>query len=244
MRTSTQSAGRVDLANFAATFSQNVDKHLAAVQKQIADRIRRDEARRAAEKRAATAKERREKPLIAKRKQLAREGLARVLALGQSTPIQQLIGSLGRIGLVPAIELYSVTRPAGDEWDCPDDHRFWGLATRDVNIAVCREYLSLGYGDAHVQSTRWCFAYKSTEGVAENVDTTEVGTDPEKFFEENATPDAANLSLVRNWNQRSYEWEAEDVAFEFFVSCARKQQFDKYVVRCLQELQMKTASRR
>jgi hypothetical protein len=245
MRTATQSRGRVDLANFAATFSKDVDKHLAAVQKQVTDRIRRAEAQRAAEKRAAAEKERREKPLIAKRVALARVGLARALALGQSAPIQQLIGSLERIGRVPAIELYAVTRPSGDEWDRPDDHRFWGQALRSVNVEFCMGYLALGYGNPYVKSARWRFAYDPAAGMEEEVSRSdEIGTDPEEFFKETVQPYAANLSLAQKWGQRSYEWDEANIAFEFFVSCARKSQFDRYVVRGMQKLQVETAARR
>lgn len=238
-------ARQPDLAKFAAGFSARVDKQLAAVQRQLAGRIAREDARRAVEVRARARLERREKRLVAERLPSAREGLARVMTLGKSAPVQQLIGSLRKVGhACPSIMLYDVSRPAGDEWAAPDNERFWGLASRDVSVELCEKYLSVGYGSSYAETTSWHFMYDpSYEDPTAGFNSDRIGKDPEKFFEETATPYRTNLSLVRNRNQRSYEWNPEDVVFEFFVSCARKPQFDTYVVRCMEELALKTKFR-
>jgi len=60
--------------------------------------------------------------------------------------------------------------------------------------------------------------------------------DISEFWEEFAGPYPANLSLARHWNQRSYEWNPDDIAFQFLVSCSRKEQFESYVRECMQLL--------
>ena len=58
----------------------------------------------------------------------------------------------------------------------------------------------------------------------------------EEFLREIATDEPSDLRLAGRWNQRSYEWQPADVAFQLLVSCARSSNFSYYLAQSLKRL--------
>lgn len=226
-----------NLAQFAASFSRSVTNQLNATRREIQRNLDIIEADRKRRARADLAKRRFEAPLIAARLKLAQEGLRRILALGKSEPVQEILESYRLLdNMADHIMLYSASRPSGDAWDNPNLEGPRG--SRDVSVEMYHDYVAIGYGSAAVgQGTGWKFFYKfiSAEEAARCKEKG-YGTNQSDFFAEVANPYPSNLSVVRWPEQRSYMWDEEDVVFQFLVSCARKSQLDRYVVRALTEL--------
>lgn len=241
MRTSTQTTGRVDLASIASTLSKDVERHLAATQQAAQEALRRRAAQEAARTRARNREEARKAALIGPRIELARKGLARILELGRSDPVVQILNSLGRLNY-EFVQLADFSRPSGDWWDrgneeTPDEVP----ATREVTVALYPDRVELYHGAWHLEGGRdgfaWAFGHDSsiTTWNPAGVDKLMTST-LDEFWEEIATPYPTNLSFARRWKQRTCEWDPEAVLFEFLVSCARKARFEKYVKDCMSRL--------
>ncbi len=231
MRVTTQSRGRTDLTIFATTLSAIVEEHLVAVAQAAATKVRSRAAQEAARTRESRAREARETPLTAARIELAHKGLARVMALGTSEAVKKIFDSLERLGHYSRnrFVLYQVTRPSGDAWEDPQYQGPGG--SRDVVVTFEREHLVLSYGaGAIAQMTDVKLVY---EGYNASVHTQIVSD----LMNDIAGPYAANLSLARNRGQRVYEWEVEDVLFQFLVACAKKLQFERFLAHAAKVLE-------
>ena len=234
MRILPQLSGKPDLARFAAAFSRDVNKHLATVQRAADAQLRRRANEQEARARAEREKQEREAPLIAARIKLARKGFERLKALGQSEPMRQILDSLQRISRInDHITLYEVSRPSGDDWELNTSYG----ATRTVMVELYQDRLQI-FSGAWLNNTGGEGRLLQSGYMETSSFEPEDGAcfDIEKFLSDTAVPYPANLSLVRHWNQRSYEWDPDDVAFQFLVSCARKLQFERYVKECMSGL--------
>ena len=229
----------LSLARLANVFSAQIAQRLAATERKLkAENVRRVAEERKQRREWAT-RERIAAEGLAKRIPLARQGLARILVVGRSEPIQKIIDTLERLGNYEGITFYKVSRPSGGAWDDGN-----GSGTRDVMFEFRRQHLYLAYGGfATGQSTAWKLLYNadSPEEAAQEVDTNRnelLTADIEEFLNSIADPYPSNMSVIRNWDQRSYEWDPGDIAFQLLVSCARRSRFDNYLVQCLKELKV------
>ena len=235
----TQVSVQDHVTKFASGFSRQVNQQVVRAQREMQDKIRHEAAERGWRTRKQSEEKERQERWLVKRMPLARQGLARILVVGRSEPIQKIIDTLERLGNYEGITFYKVSRPSGGAWDDGN-----GSGTRDVMFEFRRQHLYLAYGGfATGQSTAWKLLYNadSPEEAAQEVDTNRnelLTADIEEFLNSIADPYPSNMSVIRNWDQRSYEWDPGDIAFQLLVSCARRSRFDNYLVQCLKELKV------
>lgn len=232
------------LAEFAAGFSRRIEAQIAHVEQQAKAKAAAEKAVREREDKARAEEERREKKLKAKRIELARIGLARLIATGRSAPMQKVIAALHSLG-GQSIEFYRADRYTGDAWffwEKREDDKVQSIGgVCEVAIDLHQDMLFLQYGTEIPGKasgwTTWEVFYSEppqqavwaggTEGKAKEPCSLDA------FLENIATAGPVKLSVVAQYNQRTYAWEPRDVLFQVLVSCAQQAQFDRYLTRAL-----------
>ncbi len=170
---------------------------------------------------------------IAKRLPLAKKGLERIMQIGQDPAVQRLMHAMLMSPYHLRFVLYKTSRPSGDAWDYPGE----GLGTgrRDIMIQLHLTHIEVLCGS---ELTFWEIYYKELQPgihVIRSYDgypSKQITIDD--FLTEIATPVTANLALLEHPDQRAFEWEPEAVAFQVFVSCARRTALKKYLDKGLE----------
>lgn len=248
MTTLVSSKSQARLATFAAGFSQRIEQRIAQVEQKGRDRLKQEAAERARREKERAQQEERERRLKSERISLARVGLERLIAVGKSKPMQRMVSVAERIHPGNGVRFYGADRYVGDawfSWQNRDDEKTMSLGgICALHLSFFQDYLYLEYGDDIPGSawlgTTWKLFY-SPESESVWRGGSEGEEDRRRSFDDFlttiATVEPSNLALVRRYDQRSYEWEPQDIAFQFLVSCARQAQFEKYLNQCLKELE-------
>ena len=143
------------LTNIATRFSKQVEARLAEIQRTTQTRVSREAAIRAQRVREQKEEEKRQTQWLAKRMPLARVGLARILAVGGSEPVQRIISNLKRIQQFSGVmTFYEAHRLSGEAFDLPDKEIDFSPATRDVEFLFYSDHLRV-----------FCGALSSSNGV-------------------------------------------------------------------------------
>lgn len=201
-----------DLAGFVASLSHRVEQRLEAVRCTVATR-RAEEDRRKAEYEIAEEKKASHRAArLAIRRPLAMKGLKRLIELGQSDVMKELLTLLHRgYGGNPSFSFYDATRASGDAWLTGGAV---GSGTRDVLIALRPAGIFVEYG---------CRTIFPQELVFLNEDSDETLADKLRAIEW-WFPNQPLIALRPD--QYYYEWDPGCVAYQVMVGCARKNYFE------------------
>jgi hypothetical protein len=222
----------------ATRISQEILDELAKKRKEAEDVV----SQRQAEQARIEAERRREEVEIGmkinKRVLTAEKGLARLLELGKHKDVQAIIAAFKAGGGTRHLTFLSVKRASGDDW-CKDPNGTDNLTGDTVNVEITLdtdtiEVLCGGRDGGKPFGDSWSIPYDRDASVKQNGDSK--GISIEDFLREIADTDPCNMALVHNVWQRSFEWNASSAAFQFFVSSARKERFERYVKLCLEQL--------
>ncbi len=214
--------------------TSRLNARFKAVEARVRRAIQLRESREADEIRKSQLEHQLRMERIARRLPRAKKGLDRIMAIGQDPYNQRLLQALARERNREAIVLYSATRPSGDAWDYPNEER--GQGTRDVIIKLTPTHVEVLCGSLRSGMTTWKIPYKDNEvhgPVTEIRDRKEISMSVSDFLGKIATPHTFHMSILGHPDQRTSEWDPEEVAFQVLVSCARKDAFERYVVKCL-----------
>jgi len=223
------------LANITTRISRQVEARLAEVQREAQTRLNREAAERARSAREQREEENRRAQWLAKRMPLARIGLARILAVAKSEPVQKIISDLKRIQSFSGVVLfYEAHRLSGKAFELLDEEIDFDPGTRDVEFLFYSDYMRVFCGSlAAGDGVTWKILYNpSTPSGAVLM------TDPpsreeeetvEDFLGQIASPYPSDMSLVRHSLQRRWEWDPSDIAFQLLVSCARPARLNNYL---------------
>ncbi len=223
------------LVKVAAHFSKQVEARLAGIQREMQYRLDSEAAIRAQRTREQKEEEKRQTQWLAKRMPLARVGLARILAVGKSEPVQKIISGLRRIQQHSGVVMfYEAHRLSGAAFELLDKEINFDPATRDVEFLFYSDHLRV-----------FCGTFSSSNGVTWEVPYDSSATDSvvlrsepprqekketiEDFLAEIASPYPSNMSVASHWRQRSHEWDPEAIAFQLLVSCARPARLNNYL---------------
>ncbi len=228
-----------DLLHVTATrISQDILDKLAkrrVEEEKIVSERRAEQARIDAERKREEAEY---KMKISKRVLTAEKGLARLLELGKHKDVQAIVTAFKAGGGTRPLIFFSAKRASGDDWkkNQDDTHNLIG-DTVNVEITLDTDTIEVwcgGRDGGKPFGDSWSIPYDRDASVKQNEDPE--GMSIEDFLREIADPDPCNMALVHNLWQQSSEWNASSAAFQFFVSCARKERFERYVKLCLEQL--------
>lgn len=216
-----------NLASFANVFSVQIRQRLATAQKQLEVEIAQRVVEERKQRREQAARERIEEEGLVKRIPLARKGLLRILATGQSKPMRKILETKEKLGQT-GLKFYQASRPNEER------------GTRDVDVYFLPDCLEICYGSYGVWGTNWQLFYgaplEKSAQREEGTDGEEPRTTLDVFLHEIASPYPDDMWAARHWTERTYEWNPAHIAFQLFVSCARKQRFDNYLAQCIAEI--------
>lgn len=235
MKTLVSSKSQDHLARVTTRFSKQVEARLAGMQQEMQDRLDQEAAIRAQCAREQREEEKRQARWLAKRMPLARIGLARILAVGKSEPVQKIISGLKRMQSHSGVVMfYEAHRLSGDAFEMPDKDIDFEPGTRDVEFLFYSDHLRIFCGSVSAgQGITWEVFYHPCETGA-----TILMTDPpsrekekavEEFLAEIASPYPSNMSLANYPRQRRWEWNPDEIAFQLLVSCARPVRLNNYL---------------
>ncbi len=230
------------LESTASRISSRATEELARKEKAMKDAVRKLEEERRVEKEEAEEARRQREAGIARRLPFARKGLERLILMSKHPTIQSIMASRGLLRQGVDITFFEAERSSGDDWDkdpkkYEDEHRKWYGTTKNVDVYFTKEGLSFYCGKVSAPPMRsWHIAPREEDVVEYKYDKEETSTTIDAFLREIAGPATVNMNTVMHSNQRSLEWEPEEVLFQLLVSCARKATFDKYLLECLKRL--------
>lgn len=222
------------LAKVATRFSRQVKARLVGMQREMQKRLDREAAVRAQRAREQREEEKREAQWLKKRMPLARVGLARILAVGKSKPVQKIISDLKRIQSHSGIVMfYEAHRLSGEAFGLSDKEIDFEPATRDVEFAFFLDRLRLFCGSfSSSRGTTWEVFYNPSspgKSILRSEPPSEKEQTIEDFLTEIASPYPSNMSVANHWRQHSSEWDPCDIAFQLLVSCARPVRLNNYL---------------